>query len=140
MKNTISILLITLSFLAYGQEKTRILFILDASNSMNLEWDKQTRMESAKEILNQSIEDLKGIPNLEIALRVYGHQSSISNAYQDCNDTKLEVPFGINTIGTIQQKIKTIKAKGATPIARSLEAAADDFPDEVSRNFIILCI
>ena len=138
MKNTISILLITLSFLAYGQEKTRILFILDASNSMNLEWDKQTRMESAKEILNQSIEDLKGIPNLEIALRVYGHQSSISNAHQDCNDTKLEVPFGINTIGAIQQKIKTIKAKGATPIARSLEAAADDFPDEVSRNFIIL--
>ena len=62
--------------MAFSQEKTRILFILDASNSMNLKWDEQTRMESAKEILNQSVKDLNGIPNLEIALRVYGHQSN----------------------------------------------------------------
>ena len=138
MKNVVLILLITLNFLAFGQEKTRILFILDASNSMNLKWDEQTRMESAKEILNQSVEDLKGIPNLEIALRVYGHQSAVSNKHQDCNDTKLEVPFGKNTADAIKQKIKTIRAKGATPIARSLEAAAEDFPEEKSRNFIIL--
>ena len=71
MKNTILTLLIALNFLALSQEKTRILFILDASNSMNLKWDEQTRMESAKEILNQSVKDLNGIPNLEIALRVY---------------------------------------------------------------------
>lgn len=138
MKNVVVFLLVAINFLALGQEKTRILFILDASNSMNLKWDEQTRMESAKEILNQSVQDLKGIPNLEIALRVYGHQSNVSNAHQDCNDTKLEVPFGTNNTETIKQKIKTIRAKGATPIARSLEAAADDFPDEKSRNFIIL--
>ena len=71
MKNTILTLFIALNFLALSQEKTRILFILDASNSMNLKWDEQTRMESAKEILNQSVKDLNGIPNLEIALRVY---------------------------------------------------------------------
>ena len=124
--------------MAFSQEKTRILFILDASNSMNLKWDEQTRMESAKEILNQSVKDLNGIPNLEIALRVYGHQSNVTNTYQDCNDTKLEVPFGSNNTEAIRQKIKTINAKGATPIARSLEAAAEDFPNEKSRNFIIL--
>ena len=124
--------------MAFSQEKTRILFILDASNSMNLKWDEQTRMESAKEILNQSVKDLNGIPNLEIALRVYGHQSNVTNTYQDCNDTKLEVPFGSNNTEAIREKIKTINAKGATPIARSLEAAAEDFPNEKSRNFIIL--
>ena len=138
MKNTILILFIALNFMAFSQEKTRILFILDASNSMNLKWDEQTRMESAKEILNQSVKDLNGIPNLEIALRVYGHQSNVTNTYQDCNDTKLEVPFGSNNTEAIRQKIKTINAKGATPIARSLEAAAGDFPNEKSRNFIIL--
>ena len=138
MKNVIVFLLLSLNSLVYSQEKTRILFILDASNSMNLKWDEQTRMESAKEILNQSIQNLKGIPNLEIALRVYGHQSNVSNAHQDCNDTKLEVPFGTNNTEKIKQKIKTITAKGATPIARSLEAAAGDFPNEKSRNFIIL--
>ena len=123
---------------SYSQKKTRILFILDASNSMNLKWDNQTRMESAKEILNESIEDLRGIPDLEIALRVYGHQSIVNNTFQDCNDTKLEVPFGENTIDEIKKTVRYLNAKGATPIARSLEAAADDFPTGDARNFIIL--
>ena len=126
------------SLASYSQKKTRILFILDASNSMNLKWDNQTRMESAKEILNESIEDLRGIPDLEIALRVYGHQSLVNNTFQDCNDTKLEVPFGKNTIDEIKKTVKYLNAKGATPIARSLEAAADDFPTSDARNFIVL--
>ena len=91
MKLVFFILFFALNSLTYSQEKTRILFILDASNSMNLKWGEQTRMESAKDILNQSLEDLKGIPNLELALRVYGHQSMVSNTYQDCNDTRLEL-------------------------------------------------
>lgn len=105
---------------------------------MNLDWDKQTRMDAAKDILIQSVEKLRGIPDLEIALRVYGHQSQVTNTFQDCADTKLEVPFGINTVDAIQSKVRGIKAKGATPIARSLEAAAGDFPDTLARNFIIL--
>jgi Ca-activated chloride channel family protein len=105
---------------------------------MNLKWEDQSRMESAKEILNDAVEDLRGIPDLEIALRVYGHQSLVSNTFQDCNDTKLEVPFGPNTIDAIKKRVKFITAKGATPIARSLEAAADDFPQSDARNFIIL--
>ena len=138
MKLVFFILFLAINSLTYGQEKTRILFILDASNSMNLKWGEQTRMESAKDILNQSIEDLKGIPKLELALRVYGHQSMVSSTNQDCNDTKLEVPFANHTAELIKEKINTIQAKGATPIARSLEAAAGDFPEEASRNFIIL--
>ena len=51
MKTVFLIIFIALNILAYGQQKTRILFILDASNSMNLRWGEQTRMESAKDIL-----------------------------------------------------------------------------------------
>ena len=77
-----------------AQELTRILFIFDASNSMNAKWgSSQTRFEAAKEVLIKSIDSIKGSENLEIALRVYGHQSPITTTYQDCNDTKLEVPF-----------------------------------------------
>ncbi|MEJ6506480.1 MAG: VWA domain-containing protein [Crocinitomicaceae bacterium] len=138
MKRLFCIVFILASLSTFSQTKTRILFILDASNSMNLKWENQTRMESAKEILNEAVENLRGIPDLEIALRVYGHQSLVSNTFQDCNDTKLEVPFGPNTIDAIKKKVKFISAKGATPIARSLEAAAGDFPSRDSRNFIIL--
>ncbi len=117
---------------------TRILFILDASNSMNSSWGTQTRIQAAREVLNQELEALRNVPNTEIALRIYGHQTPFNNLEQDCNDTKLEVPFGINNLEQIKLKIKTVEAKGATPIARSLEAAAGDFPDTLARNIIIL--
>ena len=118
--------------------KSRILFILDASNSMNSEWGKQTRIQAAKEILVQELEALRGVQNTEIALRVYGHQTPFNNLAQDCNDTKLEVPFGENTLDAIQARIKNLEAKGATPIARTLEASAGDFPDTLAKNYIIL--
>ena len=117
---------------------TRILFILDASNSMNARWGAQTRIDAAKELLAKTVDDIRDIPNLEIGLRVYGHQSPITATYQDCNDTKLEVPFGKDNFTQVKARIKSIYAKGTTPIARSLEAAAGDFPDNTSRNIIIL--
>ncbi|MFN5983598.1 MAG: vWA domain-containing protein [Fluviicola sp.] len=120
------------------QKKTRILFILDASNSMNLKWGQETRIQAAKEQLIKCIDSLEGSANLEIALRVYGHQSLVTATYQDCNDTKLEVPFGPNNYQAVRSKVKSITAKGTTPIARSLEAAAGDFPDTTTRNVIIL--
>ncbi len=106
---------------------------------MNAKWTpEQTRIQAAKELLSQEIDGLIGTPNLEVALRVYGHQSPITATFQDCNDTKLEVPFGKDNFQMIKGKIKTIQAKGTTPIARSLEAAASDFPDQNARNIIIL--
>lgn len=134
----IGIFLLLLVPRAYGQEMTRILFILDASNSMNAKWGDQSRIESAKELLAKAVDSLRGSANLEIALRVYGHQSPITATYQDCNDTKLEVPFAADNYDRIKARVKSIRAKGTTPIARSLEAAAEDFPDMNSRNIIIL--
>ena len=132
------ICLFCLPLFSRAQVKSRILFILDASNSMNSEWGKQTRIHAAKEILVQELEAMRGIENTEIALRIYGHQTPFNNLAQDCNDTKLEVPFGPNNLDVIQARIKTLEAKGATPIARSLEAAAGDFPDTTTKNYIIL--
>lgn len=134
------LVLLFISGISFGQTPalTRILFILDASNSMNSAWGNQTRIQAAREVLNQELETLRNAPNTEIALRVYGHQTAFSNLDQDCNDTKLEVPFGKNNLDNIKLKIQTIEAKGATPIARSLEAAAGDFPDTLAKNIIIL--
>lgn len=139
MKLTFVILISLFSFLTFSQEeKTRILFILDASNSMNGKWDGETKMTVAKRMLANTVDSLRDVPNLEIGLRVYGHQSPITATYQDCADTKLEVPFARNNFNFVKNKLKTIQAKGTTPIARSLEASADDFPDRTTRNIIIL--
>lgn len=120
------------------QDLTRILFVFDASNSMNKRWGKDTRLNIAKDILKKAVDSLQGAENVELALRIYGHQSPVTPTYQDCEDTKLEIPFSKSNHNIIKKKIKSIRAKGTTPIARSLEAAADDFPDRNSRNVIIL--
>ena len=133
---------ILFAFLALGisaqEELTRILFVFDASNSMNKRWGTDTRLNIAKDILYKAVDSLQGADNLELALRIYGHQSQVTPTYQDCEDTKLEVPFSKSNHNLIKKKIKATRAKGTTPIARSLEAAADDFPDKNSRNVIIL--
>lgn len=120
------------------EDLTRILFVFDASNSMHGRWDESTRISVAKEVLIKTVDSLKNVPNLELALRIYGHQSPITPTFQDCQDTKLEIPFSPNNHGAIQRKIRQIEPKGTTPIARSLEASADDFPDRKARNIIIL--
>lgn len=107
---------------------TRMLFVFDASNSMNAFWGNKTRLEVAKDLMLRSLDELEGKPDLELALRVYGNRSPISGGKQDCDDTTLEVPFSANSAPAMRTLMKGLRAVGTTPIARSLERAADDFP------------
>ena len=74
-------------------DKIRILFIFDGSNSMNSQWENSSKITIAKQLMIRTIDSLKMLENVEIALRMYGHQTKISAGKQDCSDTKLEVPF-----------------------------------------------
>lgn len=117
---------------------TRILFIYDASNSMNGSWNKGKKHDIARKLLSETVDSLSMIPNVQQALRVYGHQKYYRNG-QDCNDTKLEVPFGPKRSKAIKDKLNWIQPKGTTPIAMTLEKAAGDFPPCTNcRNIIIL--
>jgi Ca-activated chloride channel family protein len=122
-----------------SQEKTtRVLFILDASQSMVAKFGTESRMNVAKRMLYNMLDSLKNKPNVEIGLRVYGHQFPYPPQY--CEDTKLELNFGSNNINAIKNRLKTIKPKGTTSIARALESGAYDFPSGTkdSRNIVIL--
>ena len=120
------------------QEKTRILFIFDASQSMNGYWEESKKINIARKFLIRMIDSLETQQNVEMALRVYGHQSVVPP--QDCSDTRLEVPFKAGNAGEIRQTLRYITPKGTTPIAHSLELAAKDFPEinNQTRNVIIL--
>ncbi|MEA2042674.1 MAG: VWA domain-containing protein [Bacteroidota bacterium] len=141
-KSVLVLLVMLLSISAKAQMKrspvtTRILFIFDESNSMTAGWESGTKIEVAKKMLIKMVDKLKEYENVEMALRMYGHQSKVPP--QDCSDTKLEVPFRKNNAEYIKQKLRYTTPKGTTPIARSLEEAGDDFPPCVNcRNIIIL--
>ena len=116
---------------------TRILFVFDASQSMYGRWQSDTKFNIASRLFVNILDSLRYVKNLEIALRVYGHQKQFPP--QDCNDTKLEVPFAPDNVARIKHVLKTIIPRGTTPIAYSLEQAAGDFPPcEHCRNIIIL--
>ncbi|MCB9246157.1 MAG: VWA domain-containing protein [Flavobacteriales bacterium] len=116
--------------------KTRILFLLDASGSMYARMDQDTRINIAKKLLSRMVDSLESLENLQIGLRVYGHQDAKEE--RNCRDTKLEVPFRANNHALIKERIKDIRPKGTTLIAYSLQEAAYDFPDANARNIIIL--
>lgn len=131
------LLAINFGIKAQSAELTRVLFLVDGSGSMLANMGKTDRMQVAKKYLAQTLDSLKNVKNLEIAMRVFGHTTEISK--RNCNDTRLEVPFGKNNINAIKDKLFSIVARGYTPIAQSLLASAGDFPvGNKSRNIIIL--
>ncbi|MBI2966287.1 MAG: VWA domain-containing protein [Bacteroidetes bacterium] len=120
---------------------TRILFLFDASQSMLGEWQTGKKIDIAQRIMSKTLDSLQraGSKNLELALRLYGHQKQISPGQQDCDDTRLEVPFSKNNYEQIKTVLKNIYPKGTTPIARSLMRSSNDFPPcDNCRNIIIL--
>lgn len=143
----ITLLFLFFSFAAFSQtkvqqkipDKTRILFLLDASGSMLEQWERpnQTRWSVAKSILAKLVDSLRLNSKLELGLRVYGHRSP--QEIKNCKDTWLEVPFKGKNHSLIIEKLNEIKPKGVTPITFSLEQAAGDFPAGPGyRNIVIL--
>ncbi|HKK67289.1 MAG TPA: hypothetical protein VJ946_03725, partial [Bacteroidales bacterium] len=101
---------------------TRILFIFDSSQSMLGRWDGRRKIDVARNLLGEILDSLNTLNDVEIGLRVYGHQKPVPP--QDCSDTKLEVPFSENNVDEIKYVLEGLVAKGTTPIARSLEEGA----------------
>lgn len=86
------------------------------------------------------LDSLKGIPNLELALRCYGH-TTFFKPDRNCKDSKLEVPFAPAKTNylKIKQRINRLEPLGTTPIAYSLgESTADFTPCSHCRNIVIL--
>lgn len=120
-------------------QKTRILFVLDGSQSMYARWEKGQKMQIATRLLRKLVDSLEGTKNVELALRAYGHQNSVTPGDRNCKDTKLEVPFSPTNHNKIKDKLREIRPRGTTLIAYSLEQAANDFPTcSNCRNVIIL--
>src|ERR1035438_2456578 len=67
---------------------TRILFVFDASQSMYGRWQSDTKFNIASRLFSNILDSLKNIKNLQLALRVYGHQKQFPP--QDCSDTRSE--------------------------------------------------
>jgi len=122
---------------AQGQV-TRILIVLDASRSMGQNWDRASKLQAARNVVNHIADSLNGNPNIQVALRVYGHQSP--PPVNDWEDSKLELGFKTKNAAAIKTRMDAIRPQGVTPIAYSIEQSIADFgPDAKNyRNILIL--
>lgn len=139
MKFIFSAVLMLTASMAFAQnpQKTRILIIFDASGSMTSPIDGSTRIQVAKKMAVKLIDSLSSFKNVEVGLRVYGHQKTVE--MKDCKDSRLEVPFSPNNQVIMKKKVNSLVPKGWTPIAYSLMECEKDFPDEKGvRNLVII--
>ncbi len=142
MRGFLLFLLVISALSGFGQTKPagsakRILILLDGSGSMVDPWNNTNKWEVAKKLVVKTIDSIqKTDPEVEIGLRVFGHQTP--RALKDCQDTKLEVPISRNSAASIKTALSRITPQGNTPIAYSLFVAAGDFISIEGTNSIIL--
>lgn len=119
-------------------ERTDIVLVLDASGSMFNELDDgRLRITAAKEALATFISRLPESEDLSVGLRVYGSQMMALDPGA-CEDSLLTVPVGPVDRGLLQTTVRGTEALGATPIAYSLERAAEDLAGATGRKLIVL--
>lgn len=114
--------------LAQKEEKEknpRILILLDGSSSMLHEWTADNiRFEAAAKIIDRLMDSVYSVNDkVEFALRVYGHQFPTSA--NNCFDSKLEVMFSRDNYTQMQLRLAALQPLGISPIAYSIEKAAE---------------
>ena len=115
-------------------EKTRVLIILDCSNSMWDRWQSEPKIKVTQMVLLRLLDSIHSIPDMEVALRVFGHLN------KDSYGTQLEVPFETDNRYKLQSKIKTLVPNGGCTAASALTNSLNDFPNDGKARNIILVI
>ncbi len=128
-----------LSAVAASAAQENLVFILDASNSMNKPFVNETRIDAAKGALGDL---LGGMPTgRNVGLMVYGNRISHDNRVESCQDISFLFPIAalsdalradmINALGQIT-------AQGMTPLADSLTIAANELVANSAGGIIVL--
>jgi hypothetical protein len=117
--------------------------VFDSSGSMAQEVAPGlTRIEAAKQVLNDVVDAIPESEGINVGFRVYGHEGSNQEADRaiSCQSTELIVPVEGTNKELLRAAIESYQPVGWTPITLALEEAANDFspPAEGEVNAIVL--
>jgi Mg-chelatase subunit ChlD len=114
-----------------------VLFILDASSSMNEDdGSGHPKLDTAKAAMSSLADALpRGAP---VGLRIYGDRVPDTDKANGCSDTHLVVPVGPLDPAAIKAAIDPVQAIGYTPISTSLEQAVGDLPADGDRTIVLV--
>ncbi|MBR5092236.1 MAG: VWA domain-containing protein [Bacteroidales bacterium] len=137
MRRLLILLLLTVfatAAVAQQPDKTRLLLIMDCSNSMWDHWQSNSKIKVTQQVLLSFLDSISRQHDVDVALRVFGHLN------KEQFGTRLEVPFGEDNIYRLQSKIKTLVPQGGCTAAAALTDALSDFPATGSSRNLILII
>jgi len=108
------------------RESQPILFVLDASGSMMIELEGRTRMAVAQEVIEKVVNALPD--NAPVGLRVYGHRYRAIGAEREqaAVDSELLIPIGPLDRAAFIRTVRGVNARGATPLAHTVEQISRD--------------
>jgi hypothetical protein len=116
----------------------RIEIVLDVSGSMRSSLGAQVKIDAAKAAIRDTI---SGLPDGSVvALRYYGHRVPQERKDESCKDTELVVQFQPLDKPRFLTALDRAVPRGQTPIAHSLQQAAQDFgaPSDEERALILV--
>ena len=99
-----------------GAASATVLFVLDASGSMWGQIDGRHKIEIARDVLGDLVQDLP--EDIDVGLEVYGH-----NRKGDCKDIEVIVAPGADR-AAILAAVKNLNPMGKTPLTESIRVAA----------------
>ncbi|HVS63783.1 MAG TPA: VWA domain-containing protein [Thermoanaerobaculia bacterium] len=115
---------------------SRVEIILDVSGSMAAAAGDRSRMEVAREAVAATV---AAIPSESIvALRLYGHRIDKDDRAASCRDTELVIPFGPVDPARFAAVVDAAAPRGQTPLAHSLERAAEDLSEHDEPGAVVL--
>ncbi len=119
--------------IAAGPSTGGLVFILDASGSMETDFENRMKMQILKDTIIREIEKLP--ETVKVGVVVYG-----SKEKSDCEDVEVLAPIGVlgNQKIQILQKIHALEPVGMTPIANALETTLDLIARRKAKPTIIL--
>jgi Ca-activated chloride channel family protein len=98
-------------------DNPKIMIVLDASGSMWGQIDGKAKIEIAREVITDLLDQWD--PSIHLGLTVYGHRRK-----GDCKDIETVIPVGQGTAGKISRTINGIQPKGKTPLSDAVRHAA----------------
>ena len=116
---------------AKGTDTARMVLVLDASGSMWGQIDGKAKIEIAKEVMAELIDQIPA--DFQTGLTVYGHRRK-----GDCKDIEMVIPVGPHNAAAMKAKVQGINPKGKTPLSESVKQAAKALRYTEERATVIL--
>ncbi len=139
--HTILLVLFLSATLVTAQQSTSrpptIAIIMDASGSMQaLIGSGRSRVAVAKEAIITLSSELP--PDTDATLWVYGHRLDQTNVAASCQDIEQVIPLGRIDPEAYAEAVTPLNAIGYTPIATTLQMAADSLPPDSPKLIVLM--